>query len=75
MNSHCERFNRTLEEMFIDFHEDLLFSDLKTFNEKLAEWLIKYNTIIPHHSIELLSPIHYPECHMYWTKTIHCTIR
>jgi len=60
--------------MFIDFHENLLFSSLKGFNEELAQWLIKYNTSIPHHSIELLSPIqwlnkYHPECRIYWTKT------
>jgi len=74
MNAHCERFNRTIQDLFVDYHEDLLFSDLPAFNQKLAHWLIKYNTIIPHHGIDLLSPVqwlmkHHPECQMYWTKT------
>ena len=28
MNAHAERFNRTLQEQFVDYHEDLLFDDL-----------------------------------------------
>lgn len=36
MNAHCERFNRTLQESFIDFNEELLFTDIELFNQKLA---------------------------------------
>ena len=77
MNSHCERFNRTLEEMFIVVYEDLLCSNLNAFNEKLAQWLIKYNTIIPHHSVELLSPIQWltTEYEMRWTKNKILTLK
>ncbi len=74
MNAHNERFNRTLQEQFIDFYEDLLFTDIDLFNEYLADWLIKYNTIIPHHSLNMKSPVQYlvenhSECHMLWTNT------
>jgi hypothetical protein len=31
--------------MFINFHENLLFSSLKASNEELAQSHIKYNTI------------------------------
>ncbi|MGY0400015.1 MAG: DDE-type integrase/transposase/recombinase, partial [Ostreibacterium sp.] len=27
MNAICERFNRTLQEQFVDYYEDLLFTD------------------------------------------------
>ena len=40
MNAHAERFNRTLQEQFVDYHEDLLFDDLATFNRQLADWLL-----------------------------------
>ena len=33
MNAHNERFNRTIQEQFINYHEDLLFSDIQLFNE------------------------------------------
>ena len=37
MNAHAERFNRTLQESFVNYHEDLLFTDLAEFNRKLAD--------------------------------------
>jgi transposase InsO family protein len=57
MNAHNERFNRTLQEQFVEYHEELLFSDINAFNRKLAEWIVQYNTIIPHHSLNLVSPL------------------
>ena len=74
MNSCCERFNRTLQESFVDYHEDLLFADVAYFNRELAQWLVFYNTQRPHHSLGLQSPIqslltHHPECQMLWTYT------
>ena len=42
MNVHCKRFNRTLQESFVNYHEDLLFTDLALFNQKLADWLVFY---------------------------------
>ena len=57
MNAHCERFNRTLHETFVDCHEDLLFTDLKEFNRKLAQWLLAYNTVRSHHSLNGSSPL------------------
>ena len=76
MNAHCERFNRTIQESFIDYHEDLLFTDLDAFNQELADWLVFYNTERPHQALALLSPIqsliiNQPECHMLWTYTLH----
>ena len=75
MNAHNERFNRTIQEQFVDFNEDLLFTDTQLFNEYLADWLIKYNTQIPHHSLKMKTPVQYliekyPECHMLWTNTL-----
>jgi len=75
MNAHNERFNRTIQEQFVDFYEDLLFTDMELFNQKMASWLIDYNTKIPHHSLQMNSPVQYllknnPQCHMYWTNTI-----
>ncbi len=75
MNAHCERFNRAIQESFIDYHEDLLFTDLDGFNQELADWLVFYNTERPHRALALLSPmqsliINQPECHMLWTYTL-----
>lgn len=76
MNAHVERFNRTIQDEFVDFHDDLLFTDLVLFNDKLLDWLSWYNTIRPHHSLALQSPLQYIakffnnyECKMYWPST------
>lgn len=45
-NAHSERFKIFLQEQFIDFYEDLLFTDIELFNELMADYLIKYNTLI-----------------------------
>jgi transposase InsO family protein len=44
MNAHCESFNGTIQEEFVDYNVDLLFSDPTAFNEKLKDYLIFYNT-------------------------------
>ena len=74
MHAHCERFNRTIQEPFVDYHEDTLFNDLVSFNRTLADWLVCYNTERPHRSLAMQSPLqsllhHHPECHMLWTHT------
>ena len=67
MNAHLEGFNRTIQESFVDYHEDLLFTDIDLFNRKLADWLLFYNAQRPHHSLGQQSPLsflckHHPEC-------------
>lgn len=42
-NAYAERFKRTLQESFVDYHENLLFTDLALFNPKRAQWLIFTN--------------------------------
>lgn len=44
MNAHCESFNGTIQEEFVDYHANLLFDDPTRFNEKLSEYLKFYNT-------------------------------
>ena len=44
MNAHCESFNGTIQEEFVDYHQNLLFDDITVFNEKLKEYLLFYNT-------------------------------
>lgn len=76
MNAHCERFNRTIQEKFVDYHAHSLLNPAE-FNQKLMEWLIWYNTERPHFAFKnRLSPLQfmlssYPinQCHMYWTHT------
>lgn len=82
MNAHCERFNRTLREEFMDFHKtDLLNPDI--FNNRIIEYLIWYNTKRVHHAFKnKLSPIQFilslqtnnfnlpQECKVGWTYSI-----
>lgn len=81
MNAHCERFNRTLQDEFIDFHKsDLLNPDI--FNNKILEYLIWYNTKRVHYAFKnKLSPIQFilslqtnnfnlpQKCKVGWTYT------
>jgi hypothetical protein len=74
MNAHVERFNRTVQESFVDDHEDLLFTDLVAFNQQLADWLVFYNAERPHHTLGQRPPLrfllqHQPECQRWWTHT------
>lgn len=75
MNSHCERFNRTIQEEFVDYHEPGLL-DPDIFNRKLIEWLLWYNGERPHWALDLKSPIQFlmeqnpEECKMWWRDTI-----
>lgn len=55
-NGHIERFNRSIQNEFIDDNEVLL-TDTHKFNRKLMDWLIWYNTERPHWSLRLQSPI------------------
>lgn len=50
-NAHNERFNRTIQESFIQYNQDLLFKNPKRFEEKLRKWIEICNTKIPHKSL------------------------
>jgi transposase InsO family protein len=81
MNAHCERFNRTLQDEFIDFHKhELLNPDI--FNNKIIDYLVWYNTRRVHYAFKnKLSPIQFilslqannfnlpQECNQGWTYT------
>jgi len=74
MNAQCERFNRTLQEEFVDYHVAELL-DLADFNRKLTTYLSWYNAERPHWSLGLKSPVqflieHNPEFRMWWTDTL-----
>lgn len=75
-NGHLERFNRTIQEQFAEWHSDLLYEP-KDFNCLLMDYLIWYNTERPHRSIGKLSPLRYyldnfsnpHQSNMLWTLT------
>ena len=72
-NGHIEKYNRTIQEEFIDWHEVLL-EDLDLFNQKLVDWLLWYNTKRRHWGLNLTSPVDYLiknnfVSRMCWTNT------
>lgn len=54
-NPSCERFNRTLQEEFIDMGN--MTDDITLFNRRLTEWLVHYNFGRPHQTLDYMSPI------------------
>lgn len=79
MNGKIERYNRTIQEDFIDWHLDELALDTTDFNQLLMDWLIWYNSERPHHTLKQISPMKYllqlqaltttRESEMWWTHT------
>jgi len=59
MNAHLERFNKTTQEEFIDYHSFLLL-DPDEFNQKLIDYLIFYNMQRVHCAFQnKLSPVQF----------------
>lgn len=60
INGVVERFNRTIQEEFIERNDEYMY-DLEKFNLKLANYLIWYNTKRPHYALGQISPLAYLE--------------
>lgn len=56
-NAVCERFNRTLQEEFIQLGN--MTDNIKYFNNDLTEWLVHYNFQRPHQTLDYMSPINF----------------
>ncbi len=80
MNAHVERFNRTIQEEFIDYHAHELLNPLR-FNQGLIEWLLWYNTKRPHYAFQnKQSPVQFimslpttknlQKSNSWWTHTL-----
>lgn len=57
-NAVLERFNRTIQEEFVDMTETLI-ENIEPFNLELTEWLIEYNSVRPHQALDYLTPLEY----------------
>lgn len=57
-NAVLERFNRTIQEEFVDLLE-IGLEDTTEVNEYLTDWLIEYNSIRPHQSLDYQTPLGY----------------
>jgi transposase InsO family protein len=76
MNAYVERFNRTIQEQYINWKLMPLRDDIDSFNKDLMDWLLWYDTKRPHESLGMVSPLRYivstlptDECQMWWTRT------
>ena len=58
INAYIERYNRTVQEEFIDHNLDVM-DDKPVFHQRLADYLIFYNTERPHKSLDKKSPVEY----------------
>lgn len=75
-NGYLERFNRTIQEQFVNQYIDTL-DELDEFNQELMKYLIWYNTEKPHRGIGKLPPLRYylenfvapQKSNMLWTFT------
>ena len=79
-NAHCERFNRTVQEEYANYHRRELLLDLDSFNQGAARWSYWYNTKRVHHAFKnKQTPLQFmvsldpsilpPECRNGWPHT------
>ena len=59
VHGHVERFNKTVQEEFINYHLDTANTYPDHFKELLEEWMCWYNDQRPHHSLGLIPPKQY----------------
>jgi transposase InsO family protein len=76
MNAHCERFNRSIQEEYVDYHAGALLNPT-AFNAGLMKYLLWFNTERPHWGLNLQTPIQFiqanfpKECRMWLTNTFY----
>lgn len=59
-NPSVERFNWTVQDEWLSFSEVGL-DDINKANQDLTEWLIEYNNVRPHQSLDYLTPLKYTQ--------------
>jgi len=76
MNCFVERFNRTLQDEYLNDNIYLLTDELSTFNSRLMDYLYWYNTTRPHFSLQQIPPLKYlinseysVQSNMLWSHT------
>jgi transposase InsO family protein len=57
-NAFVERFNRTIQEEFVDRNISMI-ENPQTFNSKLIDYLVFFNSVRPHRSLDNLTPMGY----------------
>ena len=79
INSIIERYNRTIQEEFIDNHLEIIH-DKPLFHQHLAEYMLFYLTKRIHKSLDKMTPVGYlikkeGMSHLYGTYTLAMTSR
>jgi transposase InsO family protein len=74
MNAQIESFNRIIQEDFINWHLDLLATNINAFNQKLVDWLLCYNTKRVHPFINNQSPSQYLINNLGFSKMLGCYV-
>ena len=74
-NPCLERFNWTVQDEWLSLSEAGL-DDIQEANRDLTDWLIEYNSIRPHESLDYLTPIEYAQQHYFkvlpmWSASTH----
>ena len=72
-NGHVEKYNRSIQEEFVDWNEVLLRNP-DSFNSRLMDWLVWYNSKRYHWGLNLMTPVEYLlknnfVSNMCWTNT------
>jgi len=57
-NPSLERFNRTVQDEWLN-QSEVGLDDLVEANQDLTNWLVEYNAIRPHQSLDYLTPLEY----------------
>lgn len=72
-NPVLERFNRTVQEEFIEMI-DIGLENIALFNSQLLDWLIEYNNVRPHEALDYLTPLEYIDQTILSPMSPSCTL-
>src|SRR6266567_3342525 len=61
-NAVLERFNRTIQEEFVEMIA-IGLENIPLVNRRLLDWLIEYNNVRPHETLDYLTPLEYIDLH------------
>jgi len=59
-NAALERFNRTIQEEWLELSQ-IGLDDILSANKDLTNWLMEYNTVRPHQSLDYATPFEYAQ--------------
>ena len=62
-NAVLERFNRTIQEEFVEMAYNGI-EDIQEFNKELTDWLVEYNSVRPHQALDYLTPLEYIDTYL-----------